>query len=160
MGSHVAVVINELARPTELWPTCAPFDDADYVDAFKASTPNALGRPPETWARLVLEGASLPTRTFLRVGWRFGLGFPLVRRNSVLGWPVVAKATDWVVLQQQSWLFGVALIMRAIDGELTWATRVKYRSPLAPAAWWVVGVIHRRFAPRALQRAVTRAAGR
>jgi hypothetical protein len=97
-------------------------------------------------------------RIFLRVGWRFGLGFRLARRDAVLGWPVVAESSDWIVLQQTSWLFGVALVMRVTDGQLTWATRVKYSSPVARATWLVVGVLHRRFAPRALHRAVTRAA--
>jgi len=75
----------------------------------------------------------------------------------VLGWPVVAESSDWVVLQQRSWLFGVALLMRVMDGEISWATRVRYSSRLAGATWSVIGVLHRHFAPRALHRAVARA---
>jgi hypothetical protein len=140
----------------DLWPVEAPYADADYEDAFTASTEHALSRLPEDWARYVLEGASAPMRWFLRVGWRFALGFPLTTTNSVLGWPVVAESAEWVALRQQSWLFGVALLMRISDGELTWATRVKYRSPVSRAAWSLVGLIHRRFAPRAVHRAAKR----
>jgi hypothetical protein len=152
------VVMTDNVAVADLWPIDAPFHDADYADAFTSATPSALSRSPEQWARHVLEDASLPMRTFLRVGWRFGLGFPLARGNAVLGWPVVAESVDWIVLQQQSWLFSVALLMRAADGELTWATRVKFWSPISVATWAIVGVIHRRFAPRALRRAVASAA--
>jgi hypothetical protein len=144
--------------PDELWPEDAPFGDADYADAFTASTPKASSHSPEHWARYVLEGASLPMRMFLRLGWRFGLGFPLARRNAVLGWPIVAQSTDWIVLEQRSWLFCVALLMRATDGQLTWATRVKYSSPVSHGAWLLVGLLHRRYAPLALRRAVADAA--
>jgi hypothetical protein len=142
-----------LASSPDLWPREAPLSDADYADVFTADPADALEHSPELWARRVLEGASLPMRLFLRLGWRFGLGFPLARDNAVLGWPVVAASSGWVVLEQQSWLFGVALLMRTADGRLTWATRVKYRSPVSRAAWTVVGLLHRRFAPRALRRA-------
>jgi hypothetical protein len=141
-----------------LWPSDSAFDEADYQDAFSADTAHALSRPPEQWARHVLEGASRPMRTFLRVGWRYALGFPLTKDDSVLGWPVVAESDGWVVLQQQSWVFGVALLMLVADGKLTWSTRVKYRSRVARPAWFLIGMIHRRFAPRALRRAVADAA--
>lgn len=154
----MAVTTSVVARPAsgEIWPAEAPYADADYDDVFTASTTDARATSPEQWARYVLEGASRPMRLFLRLGWRFGLGFPLTSINSVLGWPVVAQSSDWVVLQQQSWLFGVVLLMRVSEGELTWATRVKYRSRASAFAWEVVGLIHRRFAPRAVQRAAGR----
>lgn len=146
-----------VAASPELWPSTAPFADPDYADAFTVSTTRASSCSPEQWARHILEGASLPMRLFLLVGWRCALGFRLARRDAVLGWPVVAEAADWVVLQQQSWLFGVALLMRVRDDELSWATRVSYTSPVAGAAWSVIGVLHRRFAPRALHRAAAHA---
>lgn len=136
------------------WPVGVAYADADYADAFTAPTLDALMRTPEDWARRVLEGASRPMRLFLRVGWRYFLGFPLVGADGVLGWPVTAEADGWVALEQCSWLFGVVLLMRASDGELVWATRVKYRSPVSRVAWAVVRPIHHRFAPRALRRAV------
>jgi hypothetical protein len=158
----MAVMTAELGCPAPpgCWPADAPLADADYADGFAAATPHALGESPEQWARHVLEGASPAMRLVLRLGWRFGLGFRPARHRAVLGGPVVAQSGDWVVLQQQSWLFGVALLMRAAEGRLTWATRVKYRSPVAGVTWAVVGMIHRRFAPRALQRAVRQAAMR
>lgn len=128
-------------------------NDADYSDMFTALTPDALSHTPQDWARRVLEGASLPMRIFLQLGWHYGLGFPPSHTNAVLGWPLVAESADSVTLEQQSWLFGVVLLMRTNDGELTWSTQVMYRSRLAPAVWLVVGLIHRRFAPRALRRA-------
>lgn len=151
----VATTSGEQVRrdPPGLWPAHLSNGEADYEDAFTARAPAASKDSPEHWARRVLEGASLPTRLFLRVGWRL-LGFRLQRVDAVLGWPVISRSADWVVLQQTSWLFGVALLMRAADGELTWATRVSFRSPLAQPVWRIVGAIHRRYAPRALQRAV------
>lgn len=143
----------------EVWPAGAPFDDADYEDVFSESAPHASTESPEQWARYVLEGASRPMRTFLRLGWRYGLGFRPVRRDAVLGWPAVAQADGWVILRQDSWLFGVALLMRASEDRLTWATRVKYESPAARPAWRLIGIIHRRFAPRALRRALAQAQG-
>lgn len=92
-------------------------------------------------------------RLFLQFGWRYALGFPLARTNAVLGWPVVARSDDWVALGQQSWLFGVVLLMRTSEGQLTWATRVEYRSRVSKVVWAIVGMIHRRYAPRALRRA-------
>jgi hypothetical protein len=128
-------------------------NDADYTDTFTALTPDARTHSPQDWARRVLEGASVPMRIFLRLGWRYGLGFRLARVNAVLGWPVVTESDDRVELEQQSWLFGVVLVMSTCDGRLTWTTHVTYRSWLSPAAWGIVGLIHRRFAPRALRRA-------
>jgi hypothetical protein len=156
----MAVVTNNLVRAgsPELWPIASPLAEADYADVFTAATAKAMSHSPEQWARYILEGASVPMRIFLRVGWRFGLGFALARRNAVLGWPVMAGSPDWVVLQQRSWLFEVALLMRVTDGQLSWATRVRYSSPIAGAAWLLIGVLHRRFAPRALRRAVANAA--
>jgi hypothetical protein len=135
------------------WPDEAPHPDVDYEDAFTASVPDALSRSPEIWAREVLEGASWPMRAFLRVGWRYFLCFRLARDNAVLGWPVVASDDGWVALEQSSWLYDVVLLMRASEHELTWATRVTFRSPASRPVWWIVGAIHRRYAPRALQRA-------
>ena len=141
------------AGPPTLWPAELPYADADYGDAFTALTADVSGRTPEQWAREILEGASAPMRLFLRFGWRYVLGFRLARTNAVLGWPVIAQATDWVALEQKSWLFAVVLLMRMTDDKLTWATRVEYRSPVSRAAWSIVGLIHRRYAPRALRRA-------
>lgn len=147
----------QLAGSSDLWPAAAPYDDADYADTFTVCTPKALSCSPEHWARHILEGASLPMRTFLIIGWRFGLGFSLASRDAVLGWPVVAESADWIILQQRSWLFGVALLLRVADGQLSWATRVSYSSPVARIAWSAIGVLHRRFAPRALRRAAASA---
>ena len=144
------------AGPPAVWPAELPYADADYRDAFTALTSDASARSPEQWARQILEGASAPMRLFLRFGWRYALGFPLARTNAVLGWPVIAQAADWVALEQKSWLFAVVLLMRTTDDKLTWATRVVYRSPVSKAAWSVVGMIHRRYAPRALRRAAGR----
>jgi hypothetical protein len=130
-------------------------DVADYTDSFTALTPAALTHSPRDWARRVLEGASLPMRIFLRLGWRYGLGFPPAKADAVLGWPVVTESDGLIELEQGSWLFCVVLLMCTVDGQLTWTTRVTYRSRLSPAAWAVVGLIHRRFAPRALRRAAT-----
>ena len=130
-----------------------PDGEAEYADEFIASITDALSRSPEEWARQVLEGASWPMRAFLRIGWRYFLGFPLVRDNAVLGWPIVTISDNGIVLAQSSWLMGVVLEMRTSEAGLSWATRVDYRSPLARPAWAVVRPIHRRYAPRALRRA-------
>ncbi|HWC33409.1 MAG TPA: hypothetical protein VG650_01155 [Mycobacteriales bacterium] len=157
----MSVVTREAARSSasDGWPIEAPLADAHYVDAFTAITPIAGSRTPREWAQQILESASFPMRVFLLVGWRCGLGFRLTRRNAVLGWPVLTESADWVVLRQGSWLFEVALLMRVTDDQLTWSTRVKHSSAVGRGTWCAVGRLHRRFAPRALRRAVNQSGG-
>lgn len=105
-----------------------------------------------------LEGAPFALRRFVAIGWRLVLGFRPARAHSIFGWPIVAATDDYVVVEQQSRLFHAALLLRTGAGELTWATRVTYRTKASKPVWAVVGILHRRISPYVLVRAAKRGA--
>lgn len=142
----------------ELWAVEAPCGDADYDDRFIARAANAADRTAEQWMRDSLEGAPFAVRYFVAIGWRLVLGFRPHRDNAIFGWPIVAKTQEYVVLEQQSWLFHAALLLRTTDDELTWATRVVYKTKASKPVWAVVGILHRRISPYVLGRAARRSA--
>lgn len=105
--------------------------------------------------RAALDGAPFWLRWFVRLGWRFVLGFQPSSARNVLGWPIVATTADCVVLEQQSPLFAAALLMRRAPNSLIWATRVDYKRRGARLLWSLIGLIHRRIVPYVLRRAAT-----
>ncbi|HEX3900083.1 MAG TPA: hypothetical protein VHW74_13000 [Mycobacteriales bacterium] len=141
-----------------LWPVDEPCSDADYDDQFVAPASKATDRSAEQWMRDSLEGAPVALRKFVTIGWRLVLGFRPHRDNAIFGWPIVAKTHEYVVLEQQSRLFHAALLLRTHDGEVTWATRVVYKTKTSKAVWAVVGILHRRISPYVLGRAARRSA--
>ena len=118
----------------------------DYQDAFAIQAQPRLADTGEQWARAVLEGAPLRMRVQLVGGWLalgLKLGTPWSKRN-VLGWPVVHRTPDAVLLGAGS-RFGLAgqlLFMRDGD-ELLFSTLVQLDNTVARTVWRRIDVQHR-----------------
>ncbi|WP_194891052.1 DUF2867 domain-containing protein [Catenulispora pinisilvae] len=115
-------------------------------------------RTAEQWARAVWEGASPPTRVFLRVGWRcLGLRVPLAPER-VLGWTVAESDPERVVLAAPSRLLAARNIVHLDARGVHWTTEVEYRGALGRGLWTVAAPIHKALIPVLVRRAA-RAAG-
>jgi hypothetical protein len=129
-----------------------------YADSFAAEIPAGETRSPEQWARAVFEGAPLPLRWLLVVGFRFGLGLRLGPRSSpdhVLGWRIVATEPDSVTLEARSWCLTSRLVFDVGESRLTQSTYVSYDRRIAAVLWPPVAIVHRRIVPRLVRHAAS-----
>jgi hypothetical protein len=100
----------------------------------------------EGWARACFEGAPLPLRLFLTIGWRLLLleGGARSDGTHVLGWPIVSTSPDMVVLQRHSHLGIIAtLVFTAQSGTATFASGMRFENRFARIVWSGVAPIHR-----------------
>jgi len=128
----------------------------EYRDATAVEAPAAPLQSPEDWVRLVFEGAPTVMRWFLLAGWRAGLGLRLAPRHSadqVLGWPIVHRGPNWVMIEQRSRFLTAHQVFWIGPDQLVQATFVRYDHPLASWVWPPVSVVHRRVIPYLLGRA-------
>lgn len=108
--------------------------------------------------REVLEGAPRPVRWFVLFGWRVGLGLrpgPWPSPTHVLGWRVVSRTPQVVILTQQSALVSAHLLLRVEESQVVLATFVRYEHRAARAVWTIGSIVHRRIAPYLLTRAAS-----
>lgn len=126
----------------------------DYADAFTVST--ALKATPENSARALFGD----TPDFAeRLIWKGFLGLRLSRGASpdtVAGWRVTERGTDWIRLRAASWFLTCDLVVQATGGQLWLGTFLHYRNPLGRAVWTTLSALHRRLAPGLLHGATER----
>jgi hypothetical protein len=126
--------------------------EADYADAFRVTAEGY--HSPERWARRALEsGPALQRRLFALTVWQCSLGLrlgPSDSRHHVAGWAIVENEPEILVLRAQSWLITGVMVFEASDSAAIWTTLVEYEARPAGAVWGVIGIGHRRLAPRAL----------
>lgn len=98
------------------------------------------------WARANFEGAPVPMRVFLVIGWVLLLleGRPRSDAQHVLGWPVVLESPETVVLQRRS-RHGInaTLVFTARDGAGMFSSAMTYTSRFGRAVWFFVAPVHR-----------------
>jgi hypothetical protein len=100
----------------------------------------------EGWARACFEGAPLPLRLFLTIGWRLLLleGGARSDATHVLGWPIVSTSPEELVLQRRSHLGIIAtLVFSTQSGTATFASGMKLENRIARIVWSVVAPTHR-----------------
>ena len=118
-----------------------PFADAapyDYADAFEVRLAGTDRCSPEQWVRAGMD--AIPAW----IKWIAGSpdGFGAAR--------IVQSDADVVVLEDSDALMDTVLIGRNVgSGRRVFTTVLRYRRPLlARAVWALVGILHRRMAPR------------
>lgn len=129
---------------------------SDYVDLFTATARNAADVSPEEWARAALEGAS-PAGRF--IAWRVLLGLRLGPSSSadhVAGWKIVDRGHSWIRLEASSWFMTANIVFQVEQGQVAFASFIRYDHPPAAVIWTAVSAIHRRVAPDVLHHAVRR----
>jgi hypothetical protein len=133
-------------------PARSRLPGADYGDAFRITADGY--HSPEHWARRALEsGSPIVRRLFALTVWQGALGLRLGPSNSadhVAGWAIVENEPGIIVLQADSWLITGAMVFDVSDAQATWTTLLSYEAPAARGVWGVLGLAHRRLAPRVL----------
>lgn len=136
-----------------------PLPGADYAISFALDTSGPGPIPTltaEDWARAVFEKCPLPVRSFLIVGWRFGLGLRLGPRPSsdhVLGWSLLSTTTDTAVIGVTSWLLTAHNVIEVTESQIRLTTIVRYDQAIARPIWTMASQLHRLAVPRLLDHA-------
>lgn len=131
---------------------------SDYASAFAARIIGTDDRSPEQWVRDTFEGAPRPLRWFVRVGWRYVLGFRLGPRPSpahVLGWKIVSTTPEAIKLEVQSPLVTALKVLRVEDSRVVMTTFVRYERKSARAVWSAIAPVHHRTEPYLLGHAAS-----
>lgn len=127
-----------------------------YLDITTETVNPALEASPERWARASLEDASAVGRS---VAWRALLNLRLksgLSSDHVAGWKIVDRGAKWIRLEASSWFMTANIVFHEEDGQVSFATYIRYDNPIAKIVWTPVSVIHRRLAPDVLRAGVRR----
>jgi hypothetical protein len=134
----------------------------DYADAFVVDVGDSQDRTAEHWARAILDDA--PDTVRLRLWWSWimlglRLGPPCSRRR-VLGWKVVSRAPDHVLLGAGSRIgMPAQLLVRREPGALVFDTLVQKNNRVARMVWARIEPTHERVLPALLRQFRRRAGG-
>lgn len=129
---------------------------ADFACAYEIDIAPGDDRTSEEWAREAWEGAPVPLRWFMLLGWRVVLGLRLGPRTSpdhILGWRITDRTPDTTVCQLASPFLEASNTFRRVEGRLVWSTEVVYDRGIARVIWPPVSLVHRPLVRVALQRA-------
>jgi hypothetical protein len=116
----------------------------DYADAFLVDVGSTRDEDAEYWAREIMEGAPLETRSQLLSGWSaIGLKVGNSWKRSVLGWEVRRCAPDYVLVGADSRIgMPGELLFKKERGAVLFATFVAQNNLLARAVWAVTEPVH------------------
>jgi hypothetical protein len=154
MECEAMPTVVEQRDPPEALRTVSGLPRPDYADCFTAIAPGATGRTPEGWARTAIERASKWGR-FLT--WQVLCGLRLERRPSpdhLGGWRIAERGENWIRLAARSWFMTARIVVHVDDGRVSFATFVRYDTPVAALVWPQICRIHRRAVPSLLRSAV------
>lgn len=121
------------------------FSRVDYADAFSLATDVRAG--PELWARAIFGDTPDPAERFV---WRGLLGLRLGKGASpetVAGWRICSRDTDWIRLEADSWMIDAELLVQVAHGRVRLCTFLHYRKLPGRIAWTPLSAVHRRLAP-------------
>ncbi|HEY3959109.1 MAG TPA: hypothetical protein VGL68_01210 [Solirubrobacteraceae bacterium] len=134
--------------------------DADYSDIVTGNVSGLSSRTPEAWVRTGLMGVPRGLLFFIPLVQRVFLGLRLKLRPSpdrLLGWKIAARGESWMRIEASSWFLTGHVVMHVDDdGQLSFATFVRYDRLPAAIVWPAISLIHRQVA-LALVRSATRA---
>jgi hypothetical protein len=133
--------------------------NTDYADIVTATINETPSRTPEQLIRAALKGVPRGLLFFIPVVQRVFLGLRLKLRPSpgrLLGWKIADRGENWIRIEAASWFLTGHVVMHLDEGELSFASFVRYDRQLAALVWPPVSLIHRQVA-LALVRSATRA---
>jgi hypothetical protein len=131
----------------------------DYADIVTATVSKTPSRTPEQWLDATLKGVPRGLLSFVPLVQRAALGLRLEMRPSadhVIGWKIADRGDNWLRLEASSWFLTGHVVLHVDDGQLSFATFIRYDRPLAALVWPPVSLIHRQVA-LALMRSASRA---
>jgi hypothetical protein len=122
---------------------------ADYSDIVTASVGGLPSRTPEEWISAGLTGVPRSLLFFVPLVQRVFLGLRLKLRTSPdrpLGWKIAARGENWMRIEAASWFLTCQVVMHDDEGQLSFATFIRYDRWLAAIVWPPVSLIHRQVA--------------
>ena len=153
-GPSAAGTVRQVAVPPSA-RALSTLSRIDYEDAFLVQTGRLVqSRTGEQWARAVLEGAPIRTRSALLAGWS-ALGLRLGSPRSdrfVLGWEVPRSTPDVALLAAGSRLgMPAEVLFKRQQDTLLFATFVRHENQIVRAVWAGVAPGHRQVVQRLLE---------
>lgn len=131
----------------------------DRATVLELTAPRACAHSAEQWARAAFEAAPWLLRLLLPLSWRLGLGLRLGPRSApdhILGWRIVQKHPDAIILELDSRLITAHNVVVVDDSRVRWAAFVRYECRGVRALWALAVPIHRLTLSYVLSRAATR----
>jgi hypothetical protein len=154
----VSVARSMRAHRVEVAETVDSLSRSDFASAFAVPRQAADRRSAEQWARDVFERAPAAMRSFVLLGWKYGLGFRLGPPSSpthVLGWKIASSSPEAISLALQSPLVSAHKLVRVDRTRVVMTTFVRYERAPARMLWMAAVPIHHRTEPYLLGRAAT-----
>lgn len=167
-SSHGSRTRKRAAPPTVHWQRAVPdaiaslsaLANPDYADIVTASVGgNVREKTPQEWAEAALGGVPRALLLVVPAIQRAVLGLRLQLRPSpdhLLGWKIAERGENWIRIEAASWFMTGRVVMHGDDGQLSFASFIRYDRPLAAVVWPPVSLIHRQVA-LALVRSAVRA---
>lgn len=132
--------------------------DADYADIVTAAVELTPGEP-EQLVHAALRGMPRGLLLITPLVQRAVLGLRLKLRPSpdrLLGWEIVERHENWIRIEAASWFLTGHVVMHVAEGQMSFASFIRYDRRLAAFVWPPVSLIHRQVA-LALVRSAVRA---
>jgi hypothetical protein len=124
-------------------------DNPDYADIVTATLEETPSGTPEQLIRATLQSVPRSLLLFVPFVQRVFLGLRLNLRPSpdrVLGWRIAVRDEKWVRIEADSWLLTGNVVMRLDEGDIFFATFIRYDHPFAAFVWPPISLIHRQVA--------------
>ncbi len=134
--------------------------NADYADIVTATVDGAPAEP-EQLIRAALKGVPRGLLFCIPFVQRVFLGLRLKLRPSpdrLLGWKIADRSENWIRIEAASWFLTGHVVMHVDEGQLSFASFIRYDRWLAALVWPPISLIHRQVA-LALVRSAIRARG-
>jgi hypothetical protein len=144
----VTKIVGTASLPKSI-QTLSSLPKINYGDIFSISP--SVEATPELWMRKILGDTPNLTQHFL---WSGLLGFPLIRSKSsetIAGWRISSKGTNWIRIENHSWLFHANLILHKIEDQVSFVSLMSYRNWFAHIWWPPLSSLHRAIVPRMLR---------
>lgn len=132
--------------------------DADYADIVTAAI-DVTPADPEQLVHAALKGLPRGLLLITPLVQRAVLGLRLKLRPSpdrLLGWEIVERHENWIRIEAASWFLTGHVVMHVAEGQMSFASFIRYDRRLAAFVWPPVSLIHRQVA-LALVRSALRA---
>jgi hypothetical protein len=130
--------------------------DSDYADIVTA-TVDETPTDPDQAVQAVLKNLSRGLVLFVPFVQRVVLGLRLKLRPSpdhLLGWKIAERGENWIRIEAASWFLTGHVVMHADEGQLSFASFIRYDRRLAAFVWPPVSLIHRQVALALVRNAV------
>jgi hypothetical protein len=133
--------------------------NADYADIVTATIDETPSSTPEQLIQAALNGMPRGVLFFIPFVQRVFLGLRLKLRPSpdrLLGWKIADRGKNWMRIEAASWFLTGHVVMHIDEGQMSFASFIRYDRRPAAFIWPPISLIHRQVA-LALVRSATRA---